>query len=107
MWLSRLVSSILPPTVAGTFYVIIVIDTTGNIYEDGKWNNIVLWQLEVSIPPQADLVVKDIMLHGLTNTTYPGDTLTVNWRLHNQGDISAIGYLCDNIYISSDQVWDS
>ncbi|AFY47683.1 CARDB domain-containing protein,putative collagen-binding protein,Calx-beta domain-containing protein,subtilase family protease [Nostoc sp. PCC 7524] len=96
----------LPRGLAGLFYVFAVTDGGNAIYERNGENNNTNYDgfsMEVILPPPSDLVVTDIVVP--TNAV-PGQPITINYTVQNQGTDAALGSWYDAVYISADNQWD-
>ncbi|GAB4152235.1 MAG: hypothetical protein Fur0021_16770 [Candidatus Promineifilaceae bacterium] len=94
----------IPTTAVGTNYLLIKTDNSGAVYEhDAESNNVTAWPITITVPPPADLVV--ITVTAPLSAT-PGEPITIDWTLQNQGEFTANGYLCDSVFVSADAAWD-
>jgi subtilase family serine protease len=96
----------LPRGLAGLFYVFAVTDAGNAIYERTGENNNVNYDaflMEVILPPPSDLVVTNVTV---PVNAVPGQPITINYTIQNQGADAALGSWFDAVYISADEQWD-
>ncbi|MEX2564679.1 MAG: CARDB domain-containing protein [Cyclobacteriaceae bacterium] len=102
----RSYESKLPDGLEGTFYVIVVIDPSNQVFEDGRESNNTLsiaQPIEIERSPWVDLVVTGVEVPGFSLAGMP---IEVNYAVQNQGDKNAEGTVwTDRLYISLDSVW--
>ena len=90
-------------TIPADYYLLIQIDSRGDIYEVRKDNNIEYNVLHVEEPSTADIIVLEVVPPE-SPAEYQTE-VTVKWKLLNNGTQSADGYKCDTVYLSDDNVW--
>lgn len=83
----------------GTWRVIVVADSSNNIYEhssEGNNRGVSAVPVVATLPPLPDLVVSNIVapVQGLA-----GDTITFSWTITNQGQADFSGIWNDNVYL--------
>ncbi|MEZ4961996.1 MAG: CARDB domain-containing protein [Saprospiraceae bacterium] len=103
---SKQLSVSLPNGISGTYYLYLITDSEGDVYEAGsESNNIVSGTLEVLLSPPPDLVVSSIEL--LPDSSSAGMLQSVRYTVNNigQGNVSA-GQKTDWLSISDSPVWD-
>jgi hypothetical protein len=94
----------LPPWASGPYYVIVLIDSHGQVYEAGADNdNSLLAVTNVFLPPPADLVVTGI---SVPVAAEPGEPVMIEWTVENIGSNPAVGQMRDGIYVSADSTFD-
>ncbi|MCK4660746.1 MAG: Ig-like domain-containing protein, partial [Phycisphaerae bacterium] len=97
----------LPIMFEGTYWIIIVVDSRGNVPEqqEGADNRLVSAQsLEIVLPPYPDLQVGEMTG---PPSAWPGQQVTLCWTVTNSGDESTGAVLWkDTVYFSTDQVID-
>jgi subtilase family serine protease len=96
----------IPPGLAGPFYVIVAADAGGNLFErEFEDNNLSIdpEAMTVTLLPPVDLVAGTITLPA---NARPGQLITVNFSVFNQGSNTARGSWNDALYISADTTWD-
>ncbi|NJL51381.1 MAG: hypothetical protein HC930_02690, partial [Hydrococcus sp. SU_1_0] len=103
---SQTASFNIPRGLSGPFYVFGVTDSSNSIYErDGENNNIAYDgnSTNVILPPPADLVAGTISVPA---NGVPGENITLNYTVTNQGDHTLSGNWEDAVYLSEDNRWD-
>ena len=105
-YVDRAVATI-PQTLAGDYYIFIVTDAFGDIYESDAENDNALHLDPFVVNPTSlpDLVVTETKL--LQTVAYVGQTLKVEWQVSNQGTAPATGHWFDTVYLSLDKVFDA
>lgn len=94
----------IPINAAGNYYLLFVTDNPGAVYEhNAENNNGWLNQLFVIRPDPADLIVTDVTLLPAMLTV--GDSITITWKVKNQGVNPANGYFREGVYLSADSIW--
>jgi CARDB/Calx-beta domain/Bacterial pre-peptidase C-terminal domain/RTX calcium-binding nonapeptide repeat (4 copies) len=96
-----------PPGLSGPFYVFVVGDSGNKVFElNNEGDNIGLTNnlTVVSLPAPADLSVGTITIP--SNAT-PGQNITVDYSISNNGPNTAKGNWFDNLYLSTDNTWDA
>jgi Ca2+-binding RTX toxin-like protein/subtilase family serine protease len=96
-----------PSGLSGPFYVFVVGDTSNKVFElnnegdnIGVTNNLTV----VSLPAPADLSVGTITIPSNAN---PGQNITIDYSISNNGPNTAKGNWFDNLYLSTDNTWDA
>ncbi|MEL7419880.1 MAG: CARDB domain-containing protein, partial [Cyanobacteria bacterium J06555_3] len=103
---SKTASFEIPRGLSGLFYLFGVTDSSDLIYErDGEDNNIAFDgnSMNVILPPPTDLVAEAVNVP--TNGT-PGQNITIDYTVNNNGDYTVDGNWEDAIYLSEDDQWD-
>jgi hypothetical protein len=95
----------IPDTVPGSRYLLFVTDKPyydnfGNLGETDETNNVTAHKIQINAP--------DITI---TNTQAPsaavlGEKVDISWTVENQGNVPALGYWADGIYLSEDEYLD-
>ncbi|MBN1661871.1 MAG: PKD domain-containing protein [Anaerolineae bacterium] len=94
----------IPRWAAGQYYLLLKADSRDEVYEGlAENNNVTAWPVNVTMPPPSDLVVISVTV---PSTAIPGEAITIDWTIQNQGVYPAIGRMCDAVYISPDATWD-
>ncbi|MBO9563924.1 MAG: hypothetical protein J7621_14170 [Niastella sp.] len=94
----------LPINAAGNYYLVFVTDNPRVVYEHlNENNNAAQQQIFIIQPEPADLIVTDIVAPAQVATE---DSVTITWKLRNQGINPASGYFREGIYLSADDKWD-
>lgn len=86
----------------GNWYVVVVADAHGNIYEHANEGNnraVSATLVTATLPPLPDLVVSDMLapLQGLA-----GDAITFSWTITNQGAADFTGTWHDHVFLTND-----
>ena len=91
---------VVPGGLTGSFRILVETDAENAVAEGAKENNNVEATLEpvlISSSPAPDLVVTDVS--GPIDAV-PGERVTVNWRVENQGEGAARGPFYDRVYLT-------
>ncbi|MEO1669339.1 MAG: CARDB domain-containing protein, partial [Cyanobacteria bacterium J06631_2] len=91
---------------SGRFYVFGITDSNNTTYErEGENNNIAFDgnSINVILPPPVDLVAEVVNVP--TDGT-PGQNITLDYTVTNEGDYTVDGNWEDAIYLSEDDQWD-
>lgn len=86
------------------YYIIILVDTRNDLFEESVDNNEGSFVVFITEAVSTDLLVLGVQVSP-ASVTY-GDLIDYRWRLRNNGSLQAIGYKCDSIYLSEDDLWD-
>ncbi|MBE9168127.1 tandem-95 repeat protein [Pleurocapsales cyanobacterium LEGE 06147] len=103
---SQTASFNLPRGLSGRFYVFGITDSGDSVYErEGENNNIAYDgnSMNVILPPPADLAAEAI---SVPTEGVPGQNVTINYTVTNQGSYTIDGNWEDAIYLSADDQWD-
>ncbi len=94
----------LPAGVAGTFYVFVVTDSDGSIFERNATDNTAYTPQPVAIqlPPPVDLVAGAVTVPA---NAVPGEDITITYQVTNKGASPANGAWYDSLYLSPTQSW--
>lgn len=93
-----------PSMTSGNYILIIKTDNNNIEYEhNAENNNTVTGMMLVVQPPPADLVVLEI---NIPDSALAGDQITISWKIKNLGTNEAKGWMKDNVYLSTDTVWE-
>jgi subtilase family serine protease len=96
----------IPRGLGGRFYAFVVTDGGNAVYERlGEINNVNYdgFSTGITIPQSSDLVVTYI---ATPSSGIPGQNISINYTVHNQGTDTAYGSWKDSIYLSQDTQWD-
>ncbi len=96
----------IPRGLGGRFYAFVVTDGGNAVYERlGEINNVNYdgFSTEIIIPPPSDLVVTNI---ATPSSGIPGQNISINYTVQNQGTDTAYGSWKDSVYLSQDTQWD-
>ncbi|CAG2191760.1 unnamed protein product [Mytilus edulis] len=85
------------------YFIIIEVDSGNAVYEYDELDNEFVISMSVEQTLSTDVAVVDVKTAQMVSY---GDTLDVQWKLRNNGSISAHGYTCDSVFLSSDRKWD-
>ncbi|MGH7741838.1 MAG: CARDB domain-containing protein, partial [Candidatus Eiseniibacteriota bacterium] len=97
---NRSLSVTLPNYASGAYYVIAMTDSRNDVWEGGaESDNTTFTTTLITLPPPADLVVQNVLVPG---AGVPGQAVTVNFTLYNQGTNPAVGTLQNAAYVSGD-----
>jgi hypothetical protein len=101
---SESLSVTLPGWASGPFYLFAKVDNSSEVYEaSGESNNTGRTSFLVYLPPPADLVVRDVTV---PLTAIPGEPVTVEWTLANEGTNAVSGQVYNAVYVSADTSWE-
>ncbi|MEO1258443.1 MAG: CARDB domain-containing protein [Bacteroidota bacterium] len=93
-----------PNNLSGNFVFVCAVDQNDAVYEhNGEQNNTEGNYINIIQPQPCDLIPIDISLPAMTNA---GDSLAIRWKIKNEGINPAIGLMKENIYLSTDTIWD-
>lgn len=90
----------IPVTASGSYYILAEADANNTIDESSESNNTADDSIQIG---QADLLVTSV--NG-TDTTYPGQPMTINNTVENQGNLAAAN-LSVGFYLSADSTYDT
>ena len=95
----------IPLGFSGPFYVFVYTDWKNAVAESNEFNNVTIAPnaTNVTLPPPTDLVVLPITPPA---TAAPGEPVTLNWTVKNQGAQTALGRWTDAVYFSKKSYWD-
>ncbi len=96
----------IPAGLGGSYYVLVVTDSTNRVYERQFENNnvrVATQVVQIAHLPPADLVVGDITIPPATELN---QLSTITFTVNNAGQNLARGGWFDSIYLSSDDQWD-
>lgn len=94
-----------PSHLSGNLIVIIKTDESNLIYEhNAENNNTVASAITLSNAPPANLIVSSV---SAPTSAVSGSNVTVDYTVKNIGSNPASGWMRDNIYLSSDTIWDA
>ncbi|MEL7407076.1 MAG: CARDB domain-containing protein [Cyanobacteria bacterium J06558_2] len=91
---------------SGPLYVFGVVDSLNSIFERGGEDNNIAYDgnsMNVILPDPADLTVGAV---SVPNDGVPGQNITIDYTVSNQGDFTVNGNWEDAIYLSEDDQWD-
>jgi hypothetical protein len=95
-----------PRGLSGPYYVFVVSNSNGVVYERGQTTNNAGYDglsMNVVLALPADFIAGPITI---PVTGSPGVNFTINYTVFNNGVDPALGNWFDALYISSDQTWD-
>jgi hypothetical protein len=96
-------SVFVPASYSGNYFILYSVDHGNAVYEyDEEQNNLLISTIEVTPPPPADLVVKNILV---PDSLLAGNSDTIVWQTKNQGANPAYGQFREIVYLSPDTVW--
>lgn len=97
----------LPANIQGAYYVHVVTDVNGNIFEFNREDNNSATSLPLNIilRPAPDLVVNNITVP--YDTIYAGQGITAQWTDRNIGALPTGSFWNDDIYMSADTIFSS
>lgn len=97
----------LPQDITGNYYIIIQTDPFSEVLEANDNNNTSTRAIPIALGPVPDLKVTNVTAPNDVNASQP---ITVNWTVQNQGNDVATAALhydwYDNVYLSTDQIFD-
>ncbi len=96
------VSAVLPVTADGAYFIVVVTNATGSVYEQGATANNQATSGALAIR-HPDLVAQNVVVPASAQSGAP---LTVTWRVTNSGSGAAGGSWVDNVYLSADNTLD-
>jgi len=98
------VTAYIPINKVGNFIVILKTDGANVEYEhNNEGNNTVSSITTASKAPPADLIVSSVTS---PDSVLSGRSITISWKVKNQGSNPATGNMRDNIYLSTDSIQD-
>jgi hypothetical protein len=94
----------LPSGLEGTFYVFVVTDTNQSVFEQDANGEIAFdsTALVIQATPPADLVAGAVTIPA---NAVPGQDITINYQVANNGSNPANGAWTDLLYLSPTQTW--
>ncbi len=94
----------LPAYNSGRYFLLVQADQRDDVYEHGtEFNNTASLRVDLTLSPPADLTVQDVIAPA---QAIPGEPVTIEWTLVNQGDNPARGRMREAVFISEDATWD-
>ncbi|ETR73139.1 MAG: hypothetical protein OMM_07123 [Candidatus Magnetoglobus multicellularis str. Araruama] len=104
----QFLDTMLPPGISGPYYVIVQTDSSipQHVYETNRMDNVRIADniIDIQLTPPSDLIVTSI---SIPETGKPGELLTWQFDIKNNGDRPAVGSWYDTLYLSADKVWDT
>jgi subtilase family serine protease len=94
------VAATIPNVSAGSYYLLVRTDVNGNVYESNEANNVRPMPILIVIP---DLTPTALVA---ASEAAPQQQVEMSWTVKNQGAGSALPSWSDNLYLSTDNVWD-
>ena len=97
----------IPPSAAGPYYILVLTDSGGNLFEHLGYNDSLGWNpnaMIVSLPPIADLAATNVTLSPAVGV--PGTAVTIGWTVLNVSGNSIPSTWTDALYLSTNNVWD-
>jgi hypothetical protein len=89
----------LPRDLAGDYYILVVTNLNGSVYEKGHTtNNVASLPLKIGLAPVANLAIDAI---DGPSVARPGDTIALSYIAHNSGNADANGTWRDRIYLET------
>jgi hypothetical protein len=90
--------------VAGTYYVFVVTNSGNTVFElnTGDDANFGPQSVQINMPAPADLVAGTVTIPG---SAVAGLTITVSYKVTNNGSVAANGSWTDALYLSPTPVW--
>jgi hypothetical protein len=98
---------VIPPGNAGPFYILVLADSGGVLYEPFGYNDSLGFNpnaVLVSLPPTADLAATGVTLAPATGV--PGTSMTIGWTVANVAPNATASTWTDAIYLSTNNFWD-
>lgn len=101
---SRTLNATLPLSAGGNYYVLIKTDALDAEYESGTEGNNTVSSVMLVIQSQpGDLVVTDVVPPA---TAVVGQTISITYRVQNNGANPVVGGMRDVVFLSLDDIWD-
>ncbi len=93
-----------PAGFAGTFYVFVVTNGNGHVFERNTTNNVAVASqaITISLPAPADLVAGTVTIPA---NAAPGQNIAISYQITNNGANPASGYWYDSLYLSPTPNW--
>ena len=99
------ITAFLPLDASGNYYLRLKTDALDQQYEHlAEGNNQTVQSILVTPAVPCDLMPKNIVIPA---SGIIGNSVTINWKLYNEGVNPARGYLKEGVYWSKDTIWDS
>src|SRR5262249_6382387 len=91
-----------PVGFAGTYYVFVVTNSNGSVYERNTANDAgyASQPVQIGLLPPADLVAGTVTIPA---SAVPGENITINYHVINNGPNAATGSWVDSLYLSPTQ----
>jgi subtilase family serine protease len=93
-----------PPGFTGSGYLLVVTNANYRPYESDITNNVLAQGIEINEGDLPDLVVTAATIS--TSTAGWGESVEVDWTVTNQGTLVTQQIWYDEIYLSTDDIWD-
>ena len=97
----------IPPSAAGPYYLLVLADSGGSLFEYLGYNDSLGWNpsaMIVSLPPTADLAATNVTLSPAVGV--PGTTVTIGWTVLNVSSNNIPSTWTDAVYLSTNNFWD-
>jgi YD repeat-containing protein len=93
-----------PVGLAGTYYVVVVTNANGAVYERNTANNAAAaaQPTQIQLAPLANLVAGTVTI---PVNAVPGENITVSYQVSNNGANAALGTWTDALYLSPTPTW--
>ena len=104
---SASLAATMPASASGPYYVFVVADSAGSVFELNEDNNVAFdaTAMTVTMAAPADLVVTTVS-GPATGVAGQTSVSNITWTVKNQGANAAVGSWYDSVYLSSDGTWD-
>lgn len=86
------------------YYVICLVDVRNEIFETSVSNNNMHLLVSIIETVSTDISIANPRV--TPNILNYGGSINFEWDIRNNGSLQAVGYKCDSIYLSEDNVWD-
>jgi hypothetical protein len=96
----------IPPSAAGPYYILVLADSGGSLFEYLGYNDSLGWNpsaMIVSLPPVADLAATNVTL--APSVGVPGSTVTIGWTVLNVSSNNIPSTWTDAVYLSTNNFW--
>jgi hypothetical protein len=100
---SDTVQFVIPPGISGNYILLARTDQTNLVAESVEINNSTVTAITIATPLPADLIPTDISAPVSVAIT---KSLSVSWKLKNQGENPVNGLFSQAAYLSKDAFWD-
>jgi hypothetical protein len=97
----------IPAGAAGPYYVLVLADSGGSLFEYLGYNDSLGWNpsaMIVSLPATADLAATSVTLDPAAGV--PGDTVSIGWSVRNVSSNNIPSTWTDAAYLSTNSFWD-
>ena len=101
------VNVVIPSGLSGPYYLLVLADSGASMFEYLGYNDSLGWTenpLLINLPAPSDLAATGVTLSPATGV--PGASATITWSVVNSSSNTIPATWSDEIYLSTNQVWD-